>query len=69
MRSNCSGLILALVNLTTAKVRKTYEISNTATNEELLWPDPVVLWPEYLVTAVSTISITLSLRILSDDAN
>ena len=69
MRPDCSGLILALVNTTTAKVRKTYESSNTATNEEMLLPDPLFLWPEYLVTAVSAISITLSLRILSYDVN
>jgi hypothetical protein len=51
---------LTLVSVTLDKVRTTAE--NTRENDEKLWPDPTLLWPEYLVTSVAAISFITSLR-------
>ena len=55
-------IVLALVTTTAGEVRKTSQ--TTRTNQEPLWPTPVVLRPEYLLSAVSGISMVISLRIL-----
>lgn len=53
-------VILALVTTTISKVQDTEQ--QTQQNDEGLWPSPVSLWPEYLVTAVSALSFAISLR-------
>ena len=53
-------VILALASTTVSKVQDTEH--QTQQNDERLWPSPVTLWPEYLITAVSALSFAISLR-------
>lgn len=59
MTANDSVVVLALVTLTASKVRNTDNITNG--NDETLWPQPLILWPEYIITAVSGISFAINL--------
>ena len=54
-----SVVILALVTATVSKVQNTNQ--QTQSNDEKLWPDPISLWPEYLVIAISALSFSISL--------
>ena len=56
---NVSVIVLALVTLTVSKVRNTSNIAQGS--NENLWPQPLVLYPEYIITAISGISFAVSL--------
>lgn len=51
--------MLSMVSLTISKVRDTSD--SAAPNDPSLWPDPLSLWPEYYVAAVSGLSFLTSL--------
>ena len=55
-------MILALMALTIANVTQTDDESET--NGEIIWPEPTLLWPEYLITGVSAASFTICFRIV-----
>jgi hypothetical protein len=57
-----SLVVLAIVSATISKVRNTYERGET-TNDIDLWHDPLILWPEYFVAAISGVSFLTSLCI------
>ena len=53
-----SALTLAMVSMTASKVRKTFEVVDGGST----WPDPLLLWPETFIAAVSGTSLSLSVR-------
>src|SRR5271170_2156294 len=57
--NNPSTLVLTLVAINISKVTATRD--PTKTNNEQLWPSSVELYPEYLITVMPGLSITLSL--------
>lgn len=54
-----SLVVLSMVSLTISSVRDTAD--SATTNGPSLWPDPLSLWPEYYVAAISGLSFLTSL--------
>lgn len=52
-------VVLSLMSFIVSKVRDSYETGETAGQEA--WHDPLILWPEYFVAAVSGSSFLISL--------
>lgn len=55
-----SAFVLILASVTVARVQDTEKA--TQANDEMLWPNPLLLWPECLAIATSALSTFLSLR-------